>query len=88
MLGGKQERAPMPTYPIFMADDSDRTAINPDFVVSVAEVQSGRVSIYLLDPGVVTVKMTLEGVIARLAGRDFDNPLEEQLRRTPQERSF
>jgi hypothetical protein len=67
----------MPTYPIFTAEDGDRIAINPDFVVSVAEVQAGRVSIYLPDAGVVTVKMTLEGVIAQLSGEDFD-----------QERSF
>jgi hypothetical protein len=58
----------MATYPIFTTERGERIAINPDCVVSLAEIPSGRVNICLPDAGLVTVKMTLEDVIARLTG--------------------
>jgi hypothetical protein len=48
-------------------EGGERIAINPDQVVSLAETAAGRVTIYLRDGGPVTVKMSLETIIARLS---------------------
>ncbi len=58
----------MATYPIFTAEGGERIAINPDHVVSLQEIPEGRVTICLPDGGAVTVRLTLESVIARLTG--------------------
>jgi uncharacterized protein YlzI (FlbEa/FlbD family) len=58
----------MATYPIFTTESGEKVAINPDHVVSLAEIPSGRVTICLPEGGAVIVQMTLESVIARLTG--------------------
>jgi uncharacterized protein YlzI (FlbEa/FlbD family) len=59
----------MATYPIFSAENGERIAINPDHVVSIAEIPAGRVTINLPQGGAVIVQMTLQRVIDRLTDK-------------------
>ena len=59
----------MTTYPIFSQDAGQRIAINPESVVSIVEIEPGRVVVILPDSGSATISMTLESVVARLSGR-------------------
>jgi hypothetical protein len=62
------------SYPIFLVEGKQRIAINPDRVINIAELERGRVSINFSGGGAVTVAMTLEDVIARLAGMQEPAP--------------
>jgi len=55
-------------FPIFLVEGKQRVAINPDCVINIAEIERGRISVNFMGGGAVTVAMTLEDVIARLAG--------------------
>ena len=59
----------MATYPIFTQDAGQRIAINPESVVSIIEIEPGRVAVILPDGGSATISMILESVVARLTGR-------------------
>ena len=58
----------MATYPIFSQEGGQRIAINPNSVISIVEIDPKRVLVCLPDGGSANIAMSLEGVVARLAG--------------------
>jgi hypothetical protein len=59
----------MAHYPIFIqVGGGGRIAINPEWVVSIVEIDRDRVAVNLPDGGSATIAMSLENVIAQLRG--------------------
>ena len=58
----------MAAYPIFSQEGGEQIAINPDNVTSIIEIEPKRVLVCLPDGGSANIAMSLEGVVARLAG--------------------
>jgi hypothetical protein len=58
----------MATYPIFSQEGGQRIAINPNSVTSIVEIEPKRVLVCLPDGGSANIAMSLEDVVARLAG--------------------
>jgi len=56
------------TYPIFSQEGGQRIAINPNSVTSIVEIEPKRVLVCLPDGGSANITMSLEDVVARLAG--------------------
>ena len=48
----------MATYPIFTQDAGQQIAINPESVVSILEIEPGRVVVILPDTGSTTISIT------------------------------
>ena len=61
----------MAIYPVFSQENGQRVAINPELVISIFEIEPGRVSLNLPDGGSVTIQMELDAVIALLTGQRF-----------------